>query len=468
MAWCLEQLADRRPLSPAQDRAFDWHARRLGHDPDRLRGDTELVTYPHMPSVAALRTLAAATPEQRRRRQRVFFGPSIAIRRGLGQGIHDRLEAAVFAAGQIGPADEAWASRHFPFPTRVLSVRYRHVRADLGWDLSVRGEHWGLDDRDDIMNVVNIGSLQLAPGTIVTVRGNLLILVVQRLICDDADGGAPCQLAFLPTPYSVDSGTGPLHGVSGPAGTDGPRGADGVPTLVAPTWLGPRLTGPVEPAARDGADGGAGAPGGDGAKGRTGGASKIAEITIGELDGSLTIFAAAGRGGDGGSGGDGGHGGPGGHGAPAQRTLQGVLPSGRSGDGGPGGDGGQAGRGGNGGISSNIFVSLPRSAVGQLRVLGHPSAGGRGGRAGLGGRGGLSGRPGRSGHDADADSDSDPGRAGADGTHGRDGRPRPAPPVFVNELLAEPVPVPAEVPPPGAVRSLDTRRGAPPTEGERQ
>jgi hypothetical protein len=152
-----------------------------------------------MRSVTALRALAAATPEQRRRRQRVFFGPSIAIRRSIGQGIHDRLEAAAFADGQISPEDEAWASRHFPFPTRILTVRYRQVRSDSLWDLSVRGGHWGLDDRDDIVNVVNIGSLQLAPGAIVVVRGNLLFLIVQRLTCDrDASGAAGSSRSCRP------------------------------------------------------------------------------------------------------------------------------------------------------------------------------------------------------------------------------------------------------------------------------
>ena len=72
------------------------------------------------------------------------------------------------------------------------------------------------------------------------------------------------------------------------------------------------------PGAADGRDGGEATAGGGGAKGRTGGASKIAEITIGELAGSLTILATAGRGGGGGAGGVGGHGG---HGADGQRTT---------------------------------------------------------------------------------------------------------------------------------------------------
>ena len=434
-------------LTVAQDRAFDAHARRLGHSPSRLLGGAEQVSYPVLRSVAAVRSLPAATAAQRRRRQQVFFGPSIAIRRTIGQGVHDRLEAAVFADGQIGPADEARASMHFPFPTRILSVRHRSVGPGDCWDLSVRGAHWGLDDRDDILNVVNIGSLRLAPGAIVTVRGNALILIVQRLICE-----ASCQLAILPTPFSVDRRTGPLDGPDGLAGRAGADGAAGVTAPVAPTWLGcDRLTGPVVPGACDGGSGGSGGSGSDGVRGRNGGASKIAEITIGELTGSLTLIATAGRGGDGGSGGSGGPGGSGGRGADGQRTLQGVLPPGRGGDGGNGGSGGRGGRGGDGGISSNVFVSLPPDQERRLRVLSHPSPGGRGGDGGPCGPGGSGG--------SSAAAAGTPGRDGAAGADGHDGRARPAPPVFVNEHLTEPMTGPAAVRPPAAVTSRDTRRG---------
>lgn len=203
-------------LSAAQERAFERHARRFGHDPGRLGGGAELASYPVVPSVAALRTLSAATPGQRRRRQQVFFNPVIELRRSIGQGVHDRLEAAVFADGTIDPADEARTGCHFPFPTRILSVRHRDVRSGQTWDLSVRGEHWGLDDRDDILNIVNVGSLRLEPGATVLARGNLLILIIQRLTCEPTGPGG-YQLAILPTPFSVDNGTGPLHGPSGPA-----------------------------------------------------------------------------------------------------------------------------------------------------------------------------------------------------------------------------------------------------------
>jgi hypothetical protein len=453
-------------LTAAQESAFDQHARRLGHDPGQLLGDAELVDYPSLPTVAALRALSAANAEQRRRRQAAFFGPSIALRRAIGQGVHDRTEAAVFADGQIDSADEARAMMHFPFPTRILSVRHRDVGPGECWDLSVRDEHWGIDFRDDILNVVNIGSLHLAPGAIVAVRGNLLMLAVQRIICDGE--GAPGQIAILPTPFPVDRRVGPLDGPGGPAGRDGTGGLDGVAAPTAPTWLGcDWLTGSVVPGACDGRDGSDGSDGGDGARGRNGGPSKTAEITIGELTGPLTLVATAGRGGDGGNAGDGGHGGHGGHGAGGQRTMQGILPPGHGGAGGNGGNGGHGGRGGDGGISSNVFVSLPPDQEGWLRVISHPSPGGRGSRGGAGGTGGGGGyagipalMPGSPAPGGPRQRDpSPPGHDGADGRDGIDGRSRPAPPVFVNGRSIEPAPGPA------TVRPQSSELANPPTTG---
>jgi hypothetical protein len=445
-------------LTVAQERAFDDHGRRLGHDPGRLSGDAERVSYPSLPTVEDVRALSAATAEQRRRRQAVFFGPSIAIRRAIGQGVHDRTEAAVFADSRIDPADEARAMMHFPFPTRIMSVRHRDVGPGECWDLSVRDEHWGIDYRDDILNVVNIGSLRLAPGAIVAVRGNLLILIVQRIICDGE--GAPAKLAILSVPFPVDHRVGSLDGPSGQTGQDGTDGPDGVAAPTAPTWLGcDWLTGPVVPGACDGRDGGDGGDGTNGTRGRNGGPSKTAEITIGELTGPLAIVAKADRGGDGGDGGDGGNGANGGHGADGQRTMQGILPPGRGGAGGHGGNGGHGGRGGDGGISSNVFVSLPPDQEGQLRVYSHPSPGGEGSRGGTGGAGGRDGCPGTPapmpGGPSAPGGSGDPSPSGRrprgrDGTDGRDGiagRSRPAPPVFVNERLVEPMPGPAAVRP---------------------
>ena len=72
-------------------------------------------------------------PAERRARQAVFFHPAIAVRSRLGQGVHDRCEAYVFADGTVADADRARLAIHLPFPARLLSVLYRR-----GGDLSGR------------------------------------------------------------------------------------------------------------------------------------------------------------------------------------------------------------------------------------------------------------------------------------------------------------------------------------------
>jgi hypothetical protein len=94
-AWVAGPAVGQPCLSAAQERAFERHARRFGHDVGRLCGGAELVSYPVVPSLAAMRALPAATSGQRRRRQQVFFNPvveyvqphSIRIRALIGYGL---------------------------------------------------------------------------------------------------------------------------------------------------------------------------------------------------------------------------------------------------------------------------------------------------------------------------------------------------------------------------------------------
>ena len=364
----------------------------FGHELEALEQGEEVVSHTTVATIAELRALSMATAEQRRRRQAVFFHPAIAMRRVLGQGVHDRLEAYVVADGALDLRDVEAASAHFPFPVRVLSVLRKDVPAEEIWDVSVRGDHWGLDDRDDVLSIVNVGELRIGPDAGVVVRGNLLMLVIGRLVCEPGGAATP-QLAVLPTPFSVDRWEGVLHGSGGAAGGDGAAGAGGTPPVTHPTLLGPKLVKPAAAGAAGGRPGGSGARGEDGGRGRTGGATKTAEITIGELEGTLTVLAAGGRGGDGGDGGEGGTGGRGGDGAPGLRTIDGELAPGRGGDGGAGGAGGRGGRGGHGGVASNVFITVPRGLEDRVVVRTEPARGGRGGRGGAGGSGGVAGGP---------------------------------------------------------------------------
>jgi hypothetical protein len=413
-------------------REFARRATLLGHDLDALQSGAELVTHTTTESIALIRGHCLADAAARRRRQAVFFSPEIELRRPYGQGIHDRLEACVFADGEMDAADMRQASIHFPFPTRTLSVLSKTVLDGETWDLSVRGDYWDLDERDDIVNVVNVGELSVETGASVIVRGNLLVLSIQRLVCEPRHDAVPHHFAILPTPYSLDRREGPLDGAAGSDGEAGHDGVDGVAPATQPTLLGPRLLSAPAPGATDGECGGDGGEGRPGAGGRTGGAAKTAEITIRELAGELVLLAAAGGGGSGGAGGHGGPGGAGGHGAAGVRGIGGVVEAGAGGRGGRGGAGGEGGRGGNGGISSNVFISIPAKLERRVHVLLQDApggAGGRGGAPGAGGRGGRGGTVERAGA---------PGPPGAGGRDGDAGRTRPAPPVYINERPVEP------------------------------
>jgi hypothetical protein len=422
-------MLERGPLESGRYAEFFRWAQALGFDPDELAGGGELCRYFTLPTFEAGRILSHATEEQRRKRQLNFFHPAIAVRSRLGQGMHDRGEAMTFAAGEIPKADILQGStRHLPIHVKSVSVLSKTVGAGEMWDVSVRGEVWGLDHMEELYSTLNVGRLILEPGASVVVQGNVFTLLCQELIA-----GEGSQIRILPTPFSVDFRHGPHHGVDGEGGRDGMHGAHGRHAWVETCILGYRLTQPIqahEVRGQDGEDGRAGLRGSDG---RNGGMAKLAEITIRELTGKITVFAQAGDGGYGGQGGDGGRGGDGGNGGPGYRTMEGILQAGRGGSGGSGGNGGNGGNGGSGGISSNIYVNVPDSDVAKVDRISRASVGGAGGR---GGRGGAPGTPGLACQGLHDYENGQPGLAGERGAAGRtgiDGRSRPAPKIFLNE-----------------------------------
>src|SRR5450755_3558268 len=289
-AVCDPVAAGRHGLSDREIEAFLGRARQLGHDPARLLAGEVTETRTPVPDLEQLRELSCASLTERRARQAVFFHPAIAIRSRLGQGVHDRCEAYVFADGTADHADRARLARHLPFAARQLSVLYRQVAAGEVWDLTVAAQELGLDGRDDLLNVINVGELVIDPGGRVIVQGNLMMLGCQHLrVPAPSRRAADYQLGVLPTPHPVDARTGPRHGRAGAPGAAGQPGDQ-----------------------MNGTDGTGGARGGNGGAGRTGGAAKTAEVTIGRLTGPLTLVAAGGDGGRGGAGGKGGAGGDGG------------------------------------------------------------------------------------------------------------------------------------------------------------
>ena len=186
-------LSGLHQLTDADVAAFLARADGLGHDSARLLAGGVVETFVPVPTLEQLRGLCQASHGERRARQAVFFHPAIMLRGRLGQGVHDRCEAFVFADGTAGEADRAGLARHLPFAARQVSMLHRRVAAGEVWDLTVPPESLGLDDRDDLFNVVNVGELVIEPGGRVIVQGNLLMFGCQHLVHTGLGGGEDYQ-----------------------------------------------------------------------------------------------------------------------------------------------------------------------------------------------------------------------------------------------------------------------------------
>lgn len=419
---------------------FDARARQLGHDPARLAAGEVITSDVLLPSLQGGSYLTVASPEQLRLRAQSYFNPVIRARRRLGQGIHDRCESVAYGGcTEISQFDLDNLAIHLPFNVRATSLREKTVRAGETWDLTIDGpERYDVDYRDDVIAVVNIGTLRLEPGASVRVQGNLFFLLCQHLVIeqDIPLGEDAFHIGVLPTPFSVDPNIGPMDGVAGRDGRAGEPGIPGRMLHLHPSLLGPQLMTPPEPGQLDGTDGTDGRPGTAGTDARTGGAAKLAEVTIRRLTGTLVVRGEGGHGGDGGHGGNGGDGGDGGDGMPGARTRQGPIRGGTGGKGGDGGRGGDGGAAGHGGIASNIYVNVPEDQEHQVRLVAVPGQGGTGGSAGTSGTGGRGGAAGPGDMAKVQGQPGADGRPGEPAQNGRKGRARAAPPMYLNERPA--------------------------------
>ncbi|MBL7782394.1 MAG: hypothetical protein JNM22_14310 [Saprospiraceae bacterium] len=407
---------------------FADRARRLGHDLDMLRSGAEICTYITVPNLEeAAYKLSYASAEQKEARKATFFHESVLARRRLGQGMHDRGEAAVMTGDVMPDSDAHGLGNHLPLHAKVVSVWHKVIPAGQVWDLSVRGDVWGLDDMEELYVTLNVGTLVFEPGATLIVQGNVFSMLCQQMICSPIAGKTACHIGILPTPFSVDGGHGPMDGADGQAGDAGASGQDGKTLMLSQSLLGPVLQQAVQPGDLNGTNGQNGERGADGKRGRNGGMCKLTELAIRNIDGHLVVMAKGGQGGNGGNGGQGGNGGNGGNGTRGAVTLTAVIPDGLGGSGGQGGDGGQGGNGGNGGLSSNIYINVKpadETKVSRIALPALPGEGGQGGQGGQAGTGGMG-----------VSEQAQDGATGMNGKHGRPGRERPAPAIFLNEKL---------------------------------
>jgi len=414
-------------------RFFD-KASSLQHDTQRLANGEEVESYLTMHSLAeALALVSNATPEQKAKRLESFFNPVLQARAKLGQGIHDRAEAMVFAGAKETAEDYHWLKSFFPLYAKSVSLLHKTVRSGEVWDLSARAGYWGVSDTQDVSCIVNIGTLVLEKNASVVIQGNILSLLCGQIICDEPDDPGLYHIGILPTPFSADHGDGPLDGIQGKNGKAGFNGIDGDTVHVRYDILGPWIDESKEynTSATAGVNG---EHGEDGRKGRNGGMCKLAEISIGTIKGNLGIFAQAGRGGNGGNGGAGGNGGNGGNGGHAAKGFNETVPAGKAGSAGNGGSGGKGGHAGHGGLSSNIYINLPNDNAGQISLVALPA---EGGIAGKGGAAGTKGQRGRGGNSIDRSVSATECEAmnGSNGKDGLSGRERPAATYYVNDII---------------------------------
>lgn len=404
--------------------------------------------YVNITSLQECRLFGTANEGARRRKSAVFY-QGIEARQRLPQGMHDRCEEYVFAAGNPTKRDLRGLNLHLPLRYKVIRLGSHQVRAGDVWDLTVSvEEHWPeLDYLEEVFVFLQVDHLFLEENARIIIRGNVLAVecgTLERL------PGKPClepvsadfyDFGILPTPFSVDRTTNSNTGADGQSGVAGAHGAAGTSARIEGSLFGPYMRDPADDmpqADPHGRDGGHGGHGTSGSRGRNGGMCRLADIRIGQLIGfennPLRIFSQAGPGSPGGNGGCGGDGGAGGNGADLAIGVNGMVPAGNGGHGGDGGDGGNGGNGGNGGIASNIFLQLRAPDCPHVQTLSLPSVGGAGGTGGLGGNAGHGGRGGKGdgtltnekpGHDGSV------GRAGSHGCSGDSGKARPGARIFV-------------------------------------
>lgn len=418
--------------------AFFERALLFGHNSSKLLMGEQETTYILMESAHEVRKyMSVASQEQRIRRQKSFYNPGIKIRQRLGQGIHDRGEAFVFADEPIHPEDSQGLANHFPAHGKLLSIYRKKVEAGQTWDLTVSAEQWGIDPSEELYTAVNIGELILEPGAKVIIQGNVFSLVCQKLLSFNLHSSNPkhYQIGILPTPFSLDTRRGFENGRSGTSGKHGKHGKSGIHPIVQNSLIGKYSTDPINPESLHGEDGEDGTAGEDGGDGRNGGMSKIAEITINKLMGDLQIFSQAGKGGNGGDGGDGGNGGDGGDGADGVKLINGLVSGGKPGNGGKAGNGGNGGNAANGGLSSNIYINVPKDQEHHVSCNSLPSEPGIPGKAGKSGIPGIQGNPGEFHKDFLKQT---VGQV-KDGKGGRSGKSRLAPWIFLNEIPVAPL-----------------------------
>ncbi len=387
---------------------------------------TEIPTFQQ-----ARELLGPSNYEIRNQKSKYYFDilPSKARNR-LRLSKHDQAEEYMFANGAIENIDPAGAKRHLPLHVKV--IKYKTFKIDRGTVLDVTSsvDYWpGLDAKEELYTYVYIEKLIVEAEAKLIVHGNVFVLNCDEIVFEgesDESKSWDFEIRILGTHHPAYGRIRNFRAINGKNGLNGLKGSDASEIKSTPSIFGPIIEECSE-SDLNGENGTDGSEGEHGTHGQNGGMSMLADLRIRKLSnfgkGRLRIFGQASAGYTGGNGGDGGNGGNGGKPVVNPKTKE----YGAQGKGGNGGVGGNGGHGGNGGLSSNIFIEIPKGYVECLELDSQDSKGGKGGEKGEGGLHGAS----------DFLEKSIQERANS-GKPGRNGRSRPGPAIMILSNAFEP------------------------------
>jgi hypothetical protein len=391
----------------------------LGHDRAELETGKEIHSTISVTEPDELRRLLCrADKRSRAKRGLTFFTEEMIAREDTLWGLWDRLEAYLFADGELSFEDGMLIQAGFPWKVLAISSLEKRLPADYCWEL----------DREVEAIVMNYGNLVMERNSCIRIVNSLFCLMAQNLTLNGEMDGDSSNSRYDFGIFGADGFNG-KQGVDGAPGNEGTSGRDG-------TCMGNEMS-PEN-------DGGPGLPGGDGGPGAIGGngihgfMNQRAELNfyrINKTSNELRIMVRGGNGGNGAQGGRGGDGGKGGRGGKGAICGKGCTKSGIGGRGGRGGNGGPGGNGGNGGSVKPIYVSVPDHAPSIVRLtpVSIPGKGGLGGQAGTPGEGGPGGEAiGK----CKAGSGGPSGTPGMNGMNGKNGEKLGAPgKIYINDEL---------------------------------
>ncbi len=213
----------------------------LGRSLAALENSQEVTSYSRIPDPQQFRKIMSrGTDLSRCRRGKTFFD-AIGYRTRIGQGMHDRGEAYVFADADLCDADRRGLSNHFPVRLKSISVARKRLRAGQVWDVSTCGEDWGVDALEELYVLLNVGRLEVEPGAAILVQGNVFsfVFVTERILTENpakmASTASPVRTAmtcsylrafwalasFLKTPINVATDNGEVTVRTGAPGSVG-------------------------------------------------------------------------------------------------------------------------------------------------------------------------------------------------------------------------------------------------------